>query len=106
MDIHWEWLIHLNFLVYCLIKTYLRSVASSIAQKVGILRKFLSIYDLHSILKNCFFTFIAPVWRSAAETHLKLLDKSLNMTKFLLPEIRVDLCHRRRIGSSSLFLEM
>ena len=57
----------------------------------------LDTYDSHFILQNCFFSFslpvleyCAPVWRSAAETHLKLLDRSFNMVKFLLPEIRVD----------------
>ena len=69
---------------------------------MGILRKCLSIYNSNSIFQNCFFSFIlplfkycAPVWRSAAETHLKLLEKLFNMVKFLLSEIRVDLCHRR-----------
>ena len=82
--------IHLNFLVCCSIKKltfekHIRFVASS---------KCLSIYDSHSILQNCFFSFIlplfeycAPVWRSVAETHLKLLDRSFNMVKFLLPKI-------------------
>ena len=49
---------------------HVRIVASNITQKVGILRKCLSIYDSHSILRNCFFSFIlplfeycAPVWR-------------------------------------------
>ena len=75
---------------------HIRSVASSIAQKVGILRKCLSIYDSNSILKNCFFSFIlplfeycTPVWRSAAET--------------LPSAFRVDLCHRCLVGSLPLF---
>ena len=72
---------------------HIQSVASSIAQKMGILRKCLSIYEFHSIPQICFISFIlplfkycAPVWSPAVETHLNLLDRSFNMIKFLLSE--------------------
>ena len=88
----------LNILVCCSIKKlnfekHIQSVASSIAQKMGILRKCLSIYEFHSIPQICFISFIlplfkycAPVWSPAVETHLNLLDRSFNMIKFLLSE--------------------
>ena len=101
----------INF-VYCLTKIlHLRNiqyVASSQAQKVGIIRKCLNIYDPHFILPNCFFSFFlplfeycAPVWRSASENQLKLLNKSFNMIKFLLHELWVDLFHRLLVESLS-----
>ena len=55
---------------------------------------------------HCFNSFIlpcleycAPVWSSAADSHLKLLDRSLSAIKFLLPNLKIDLWHRRLISS-------
>ena len=93
-------------------ENHMRFVASSIAQGVGIIKKCLSIYDFHSILQNCFFSFTlplfeycAPVWSSATGTHLKLLDRSFNMVKFLLPEIRGDLAIVAFLGLCHFFLK-
>ena len=94
-------------------ESHLRSIASSIAQKVGIMRKCRVIYDSDLILKKCFFSFIlpyfeycAPVWLSAAESHLKLLDRSFNMVKFLLPDLTINLSHRRIVGALSVFFKI
>ena len=58
---------------------------------------------------NCFNSFIlpsleycAPVWASAADSHLKLLDNNLNAIKFLMPNLKTDLWHRRQISSLCL----
>ena len=91
---------------------HIRSVASSIVQKLRNLRKCLSIYDSYSIIQNLLFSFIlplfeycAPVWSSATGTHLKLLDRSFNMVKFLLPEIRGDLAIVAFLGLCHFFLK-
>ena len=85
---------------------HIRSVSSSIAQKIGILRKSFKIFGEQAILKNCFNAFIlpcfeycAPVWSSAANSHLNLLDKNLRAIKFLIPDLNVDLWHRRAVSS-------
>ena len=87
-------------------EAHLRAISSQIAQKLGLLRKSFRIFNDQSILRKCFYSFIlpcfeycAPVWRSAADSHLRLLDKNLNACKFLIPELNVNLWHRRSIGS-------
>ena len=89
-----------------LFEEHIPSLYSSIAQRVGILRKSFKIFGEQSILRNCFNSFIlpifeycSPVWCSVAASHLKLLDRNLNATKFLIPELEVDLWHRRAISS-------
>ena len=86
-------------------ESHIRSVSSSIAQKLGLLRKSFKIFGDPSILMKCFNAFIlpcfeycSPVWFSAADSHLKLLDRNLNAFKFLTPDLKVDLWHRRSIS--------
>ena len=85
---------------------HIRNVASGISQKVGILRKCFRVFGNETVLLHCFNSFIlpcleycAPVWSSAADSHLKLLDSSLSTIKFLLPNLKIDLWHRRLISS-------
>ena len=61
---------------------HLRSVSRAAFQKLGILRKFWRVYHDRSLLGRCFRSFLLPVlefcsavWCSAADTHLKLLDR-------------------------------
>ena len=84
---------------------HLRSVSSMIAQKLGLLRKAFKIFNDESVLVKCFNSFIlscfeycSPVWFSAADSHLKLLDRNLNACKFLIPDLNTDLWHRRSIS--------
>lgn len=89
---------------------HLRSVASSVSQKVGLLRKCRKIYSDDAIVRNCFYSFIlpffeycSPVWLSAAESNLKLLDRAFGQIRFLLPNLGINLAHRRLVGSLALF---
>ena len=88
---------------------HIRNVASGISQKIGILRKCYKIFGDQTIMLNCFNSFIlpcfeycAPVWASAADSHLKLLDNDMNAIKFLIPNLKTDLSHRRQISSLCL----
>ena len=45
-------------------------------------------------LEYCF-----PVWSSAADSHLDLLDKNLRSRKFLIPNLTISLQHHRFISS-------
>ena len=94
-------------------ETHVRSVATRVSQKVGLLRKCRRIYGDDDIIRNCFYSFIlphfeycSPVWGSAADTHLKLLDRAFNQVKFLLPSLRINLAHRRLIGSLSYLFKL
>ena len=87
-------------------ETHLRSVASCVSQKIGLLRKCRRIYRDDDIVRNSFYSFILPnfeycsvVWSSAADTHLNLIDRAFNRIKFLLPSLDTNLGHRRLVGS-------
>ena len=49
------------------------------------------------------FEYCSPVWMSAAQCHLKLLDKALNSIKFLLSDFSITISHRRHIATISMF---
>ena len=87
-------------------EAHLRATSSLIAQKLGLLRKSFKIFNDQSILRKCFYSFIlpcfeycSPVWSSAADSHLRLLDRNLNACKVLIPDLIIDLWHRRSISS-------
>ena len=61
---------------------HLRSVSSAAAQKLGIMRKSWQVFHDRSILLKSFWSFVLPVFEycsavlcSAADSHLKLLDR-------------------------------
>ena len=95
-------------------ETHIRSTVSNIAQKVGILRKCRSIYDCNTILSASvfihlfllFFEYFAPVWSSATICHVRLFDHVFGMIRFLLPDVNINLDHRRIVGSLSLFFKI
>ena len=85
---------------------HVRSISSSVAQKIGLLRKSYKIFGDTSVLRKCFNSFIlpcleycSPAWSSAAASHLKLLDRNVRACKFLIPDLEVDLWHRRSVSS-------
>ena len=65
---------------------HIRSICSSVAQKIGLRRKSFRIFGDRDVLLTCFNSFIlpcleyySPVWSSAADSHLKLIDKNLRV---------------------------
>ena len=65
-------------------KGHIRSISSSAAQKIGLLRKPFRIFGDHDVLLRCFnssilpcLEYCSPVWSCAADPHLKLLDSNL-----------------------------
>ena len=91
----------------------LRIMSRTISSKLGILRKCKKVFETDDILRNCFFSFILPhfeycsaVWLSAADSHLKLLDRSFNSVKFLLTDLDLDIGHRRDIGALSILYKI
>ena len=76
-------------------KRHIRSISSSVAQKIGLLRKSFRIFGDHVLLR-CFNSFIlpcleycSPAWSSAADSHLKLLDTNLQACKFSIPNLTI-----------------
>ena len=69
---------------------HLRSVSRAASQRLGILRKSWRVFRDRSLLGRCFRSFVLPdleycsaVWCSAADTHLKLLDRAVSGAQFL-----------------------
>ena len=68
----------------------LRSVFRAASQRLGILRKSWRVFHDRSLLGRCFRGFVLPVleycsavWCSAADTHLKQLDRAVSGARFL-----------------------
>ena len=94
-------------------ETHIRNMSRSISQKLGILRKSKKIYEDDNILRRCFFSFTLPhfeycsaVWSSAADCHLRLLDRAFNSVKFLLSELDLDIGHRRDVGALCILFKI
>ena len=85
---------------------HLRSVSRAASQRLGILRKSWRVFHDRSLLGRCFRGFVMPVleycsavWCSAADTHLKLLDRAVSGTRFLTGGVfECDISHRRSVA--------
>ena len=71
-------------------KKHLRSVPRAASQRLGILRKSWRVFHDKLLIGRCFWGFVFPVleycsamWCSAADTHLKLLDRVVSGACFL-----------------------
>ena len=69
---------------------HLRSVSRAASQRLGILRKSWQVFYDRLLFGRCFLGFALPVleycsavWCSAADTHLKLLDRIVSGVSFL-----------------------
>ena len=85
---------------------HLRSVSRAVSQRLGILRKSWRVFYDRSLLGRCFRGFVLPVleycsviWCSAADTHLKLLDRAVSGAWFLTGSVfECDISHRRSVA--------
>ena len=85
---------------------HLRSVSRAASQRLGIFRKFWWVFRDRSLLGRCFRSFVLPVlkyysavWCSAADTHLKLLDRTVSDARFLTGAVfGCDIAHRRSVA--------
>ena len=71
------------------LEKHLRSVSRAASQRLGILRKSWRVFHDRSLLGRCFRSLVLPVleyrsavWCSAADTHLKLLDRAVSGARF------------------------
>ena len=79
----------------------MRGIASRVSQKIGILRLVKFIFVDTSALLHSYFAFVlpileyrSPVWGSAAERHLLLLERQVYSVARLCAD-QSSLCHRR-----------
>ena len=85
---------------------HLRSVSIAASQRLGILRKSWRVFHDRSLLGRCFRCFVllvleycSAVWCSAADTHLKLLDRAVSGARFLTGGVfECDIAHRRSVA--------
>ena len=85
---------------------HLRLVSRAASQWLGILRKSWRVFHDRSLLEWCFRAFVLPVleycsavWCSAADTHLKLLDRAVGGARFLTGGVfECDIAHRRSVA--------
>ena len=92
------------------LEKHLCSVSRAASQELGILRKSWRVFLDISLLGRCFRGFVLPVleyyfavWCSAADTHLKLLDRVVSGAYFLAGgELNCDLSHRRSVAVLSM----
>ena len=85
---------------------HLRSLSRAASQRLGILIKSWRMFHDRSLLGRCFRGFVLPVleycsavWCSAADTHLKLLDRAVSGARFLTGGVfECDISHRRSVA--------
>ena len=85
---------------------HLRSVSRAASQRLGILRKSWLVFHDRLLIGRCFSGFVLPVleycsavWCSAADTHLKLLDRVVSGACFLAGGVlNCNLSHRRYVA--------
>ena len=85
---------------------HLRSVSRAASQRLGILRKSWRVFRDRSLLGRCFLGIVLPVleyctavWCSAADTHLKIVDRAVSGARFLTGGVfECDIAQRRSIA--------
>ena len=87
-----------------LTRRYIRSVVSSVARSMGIVRRACKIFDTPDVIATCFRSYFlsqldycAPAWCSFAKAHLRLLDGVIGRAERLYGEGLSNLDHCRRV---------
>ena len=85
---------------------HIHLVSRASSQRLAILSKSWRVFHDRSHLERCFRGFVLPVseycsavWCSAADTHLKLLDRAVSSARFLTGGVfECDIAHRRSVA--------
>ena len=81
-------------------------VSRAASQRLGILKKSWRVFHNRSLLGRCFrgfalrvLNYCSAVWCSAADTHLKLLDRAVSGARFLTRGVfECEISHRRSVA--------
>ena len=93
---------------------HLRSISSVAAQRLGIMTKSWQVFHDRSLLLRSFWSFVLPVleyrsavWCSAADSHLKLLDRVVRSAGFLAGGLlECNLAHRRSVAELCMLFKI
>ena len=93
---------------------HLRAVFSAAAQRLGIMRKSWQVFHDRSLLLRFFCSFVLPVlkycsavWCSAANSHLKLLDRVVRSAGFLADGVlECNVAHRRPVAELCMLFKI
>ena len=93
---------------------HLRSVSSAAAQRLGIMKKSWQVFHDRSLLLISIWSFFLPVleycsavWCSAADSHLKLLDRVVRSAGFLAGGVLdCNLAHRRSVAELCMLFKI
>ena len=88
------------------LEKHLCSLSSAAAQRLGIMRKSWQVFHDRPLLLRSFWSFVLPdleycsvVWCSAADSHLKLLNRVVGSAGFLAGGVlECNLAHRRSVA--------
>ena len=83
---------------------HVRGIVSRVSQRIGILRFVKLVFLDSSSLLLCIsfpiLEYCSPVWGSAAECHLQLLERQVYSVAWLCPvQIFLSSCHRRHVAA-------
>ena len=93
---------------------HLGSVSAAAAQRLGIMRKSSLVFHDRSLLLRPFWSVVLPVleyclavWCSAADSHLKLLDRFVRSAGFQAGGVlECNLAHRRSVAVLCMLLKI
>ena len=95
-------------------ENHIRSIVSRFSQKIGLMRRAWRVFGSVDVLRSCFSSFLlllleycSPVWLSAADCHLRLLDGVSRRTAFMLEGVVLcNLSHRRGVAALCIFFKI
>ena len=93
---------------------HLRSVSSAAAQRLCIMRKYWNLFHVRSLLLRSVWSFVllvleycSAMWCSAADSHLKLLDRVVRSGGFLAGGVLdCNLAHRQSIAELCMLFKI
>ena len=95
-------------------ESHVRDLVSTASQRLGLLRKSFKVFEDNSVSASCLRAFVlplleycAPVWSSAAATHLSLVDRVFKSANALCGgSVHCNLSHRRDVSKLCMFFKI
>ena len=93
---------------------HVRGIVSLVPQRIGLMRLVKHIFVDTSVLLRCYFPFVlpileycSPVWGSAAECHLQLVELQVySVARLCSDQSFLSVCHRRRVAGLSMLYKV